>query len=716
MVLIFAEKRDMGKKIAAALDAIHFPDGRVVQFEDLRKYEKDIEALQKKQNFLPIAFEGEEGKVIWGQGHVCSLKQAHDYNPDYKLWSKLPVPFIPEKYEVLPITNTYNPSAGKARMKFFRECFNEADWIINATDFDREGEVIFGYLYEYLKCKKPFKRAHFTSPEKEGVQAGFHPLKEASEIRNMELAGRARSIADADIGYNLTAQYTLLCGEKGVVKSIGRVQTPTLNMIVQRENEIKNFKDKPFWGVQATFETKDREIFVCNHVTGRFEKQEDAEDILENVKGKDGVVASVDVVPRTREVPLLYSLSALQMDANEAYGYTLAQTLETAQWLYDNGYTTYPRSKSRHLTDDMRVLVTQTLNVLEAHPDFAPYITGRKRSYDGRFFDSKKVDSHFAIIPTRTVPTRLNDVQKNIYDLICFSLIRLLYSEAKINQTNILVDVAGEEFKATGSVMRDRGWTVVGDLRMKEVELPDVSEGDIVRGDYTLTTGKTKPPKRYNDKSIASAMIAAGKTVSDKELSKILEYSEGIGTEATRASIIETLVKRKYIERKGRQIIATESGIELIENLPIDEIKSAELTASWEKRLADIASGKEDYDTFVKDIEKLTRQWTLEIANRRKAANPSKAGGGENTDYICPVCGSAIKKFAWGWGCADYKTGCKFSLNKTILSQSITENDLKAILETGETKKFTGFVSQKTKKKFSSKLALVSGNVQFKFD
>lgn len=722
MVVIYAEKPDMGIKIAAALDGIYLASGKKVTFTDLGKgtYDREIKAEQKK-GYFDIRFHGEPCKVTWGRGHVCGLKQAQDYNADYRLWNNLPVPFIPESYEVKPIIGDYNPGGDKARIALVRKLFQEADWIINATDFDREGEVIFAYLYEYLHCRKPYKRAHFTSQTQEGIQEGFKNLKASSDVKKIELAGRARAIADFIVGSNLTAQMTLKFAQGKELWSVGRVQSVALNLVVTREKEINNFKSTPFWTIQGLFTTEKNETYKGIHEEKRFAEKEKAEAVLERIKECNGVVAQVETSREKRSVPLLYSLSALQMDANGLYGLTAAETLDAAQWLYDNGFTTYPRSKSQYLNDDMRPVVTKLLKGLEKDADFKPYIIGKRFEYENRFFNSKKVDSHFAIIPTGNLPVKLNDNQRKVFNLICWSVIRLLYPPAILDKTTVNTQVNGEKFHSIGTVVVDKGWLAVGDIKVKEEILPALHRGEKVDGQYSIEEGKTKPPQRYNDKSLILAMKTAGKSLSDKELKRILEDPkvEGIGTEATRAGIIETLITRRYIERKGKVFYATGKGIFLIEHLPVEEMKSAETTALWEKRLSGIESGEEDYSAFIRDMESATRTWSLQIKGLHEKRREGNSLESNKTGFQCPLCKKGeIVKLSWGWGCSEYNNGdgCRFSCSNKWLGKTISDSAFKDLMEKGETKKISGFKSKKTGKKFDAKLKLEGTEIKFSFD
>lgn len=724
MIVIYAEKPDVGNKIAAALGGFSIDGGKKVTFANLKANEKAVKGYQAKHGFLKTEFMGKPCKVTWGYGHLCELKQAADYNKDYKLWTKLPVPFFPDKFE-LKARDGYNPAKSKEQIKLIKDLFNSAELIINATDFDREGEVIFAYVYEYCKCKIPFKRAHFSSQTEAGIREGFDKLKSSADIKPTEMAGRARNIADWVVGSNLTAQISIKYSGNGVL-SVGRVQTPTLNMIVERELAVRGFKSKPFWTVKAVFTTDKKETYTAEHQIKRFESKAEADAILSVIAGKKGVVSSVDAKRSFKEAPALYSLSVLQMDANEQYGMTLAETLKAAQSLYDNGYTTYPRTDSQFLTDDMEPVVMSTLDKLKGLPQYAKYIKGKGRKIEDRkrYFDSSKVSSHYAIIPTTTTPGTLSGHESNLYDLICKSVIRMIYPAAHIEKTTVITDVNKNSFTSKGTVILAPGWLEVGG-KLKEETLPKLKPGETVDGEYEVKEGKTEPPKRYTDKTIVAAMKTAGKDLSDDELKKILADPsvEGIGTEATRANIIETLVNRGYIERVSKAIAATDKGIRLIEILPCAELKSPELTARWEKRLSDIAREKETFDKFISDIKTETGKWCREITALSggpigggvSATGGTSSGGSlSGTGLKCPNCGKEIVKYKWGWGCPGYKDGCKVSISATIASKKISDAQAKALFEKGATSEIKGFKS-KAGKSFNAKLKFVDGKIEFEF-
>jgi DNA topoisomerase-3 len=719
-IVIYAEKPDVGNKLAAALGGFTLDGSKKITFANLKANEKSVKALQSKQGYLDIVYEGKPCKVTWGYGHLCELKQAADYNPEYKMWSKLPVPFFPERIE-LKASNGYDPARNKAQLNLLKKLFSEADLIINATDYDREGEVIFAYVYEYSKCKTPFKRAHFSSQTESGIREGFSKLKSSSEIKPIEMAGRARNIADWLVGSNLTAQMSLKNPGNGVL-SVGRVQTPTLNMIVERELAIQAFKTVPIWSIKALFTTKRDDEYHGEYQVKRFEKKEDAERVLSEIDGKKGTVAKVDAKLTYKEAPGLYSLSLLQMDANETYGMTLSETLKAAQKLYDNGLTTYPRTDSQYLTEDMQPVLLGVLDSLERHPQYTDWLKGKPRTIitPKKYFDNSKVTSHFAIIPTTTLPGTLSGHEAHIYDLICKSVIRTIYPAAQIEQTAVTTKVDEHIFTSKGSVVVSPGWLEVGG-KIKDETLPVIYEGEIVDGQYEIKEGKTEPPKRYTDKTIVAAMKTAGKDLPDKELRKILADPsvEGIGTEATRANIVETLVSRGYIERNGKTIFATDKGIHLIKILPCNALKSAELTALWEKRLSDISRETETFEQFIGDIKKETISWCAEITSIAAPIISSSAPSTSSPvitsgSLKCPLCGKPVVKYSWGWGCSGYKDGCKCSVSAKIAGKTITDRQVDILFAKGLSPVIKGFVG-KSGKSFDARLKLDNGKAVFDF-
>ena len=719
MIVIYAEKPDAASKIAAALGTFTAGGGAKVSFANLKTHEKAVKAQQAAKGFLEISYQGEECMVTWGYGHMCELFSAEDYDPAYKSWRRLPSPFIPPAYR-LKARDGFSAARSAAQMKVVKELFGKARLIINATDYDREGEVIFAYVYEHLKCGKPYRRAHFSSQTQQGIQDGFRSLKGPDEVRPMEMAGRGRAIADWAVGANLTAQMSLKFPGSGVL-SVGRVQTPTLNMITERELAIRGFRPEPYWTVNALFTTAGGDRYRGEHESGRFPDKASAGRVLAAVAGLPGRVAETDAKRARKPAPNLYSLSSLQMDANARHGMTLQQTLDAAQKLYEGGYVTYPRTDSQYLTDDMEPMVMDVLSALEKTPQYGRYLKGRLRVIHGkgRYFDSSKVTSHFAVIPTGSIPGAMSAFESGVYDLICKSVIRMTYPDAEIENTAVVTEAGGERFKSKGTAVISPGWMEV-DASIKEETLPLLKPGQMVRGEYAVKDGMTEPPKRYTDKTLVAAMKAAGRDLEDDELKKIMadQSVSGIGTEATRANIIETLISRGYIERRGKAFAATDKGVDMIGKLPCKALKSPELTARWEKRLSEVAAGRASQEDFVRDVERQTGEWCREIAALAGSPAPQaqpQPGAAQDGGLACPACGGAVRKLSWGWGCGNYAAGCRFSIGATICGKRITDSQAEAIIKKGKSALIKGFKS-KAGKPFDARLALSNGKVEFVFE
>ena len=691
---IYAEKFSMAKIIAQALN------------------EKG--SVKNNKGYYTIIYKGEETFVTCGVGHLCGLKQAEDYNPDYKNWKNMPMPFIPEKFETKKEKKTLSQT------KVVADLFKKSDFIINATDCDREGELIFYYLYTTLKCKVPYKRVNIQSTQEEAIKDAFNDLKTPAEVKNITDAGLARSIADWLVGGNATAAMTLGFSEKDVL-SIGRVQTPTLNILVKREKEIKAFKPELYWSLVATFTTDKKETYTAKHKTDRFKDASEVSAILSKIKGKQGKVTSVDVKEEKRSTPNLNSLASLQMICNSKFGYTLKQTLDIAQSLYEKGLITYPRTDSQYLTEDMEGTVNDILNALSKNnSEYNKLIVGRPRKFDKKhYFDDSKVSSHYAIIPTKKAPSGLSKWEENVYDTVCRSLIIMLYGPATIELTTVTTTVEGEPFISKGSVIKDAQWMLVSSAS-KEEFLPSLSINDTVTGTFEEQEKETKPPKRYTDKTLLMAMLNAGEQLEDEEMRKILAVKDkkgGIGTEATRANIVETLVKRGFVVREKKNIIPTEKGLKLIDAIPIEDIKSPVVTGEWELRLNKIANGTESFDKFIEDMKVTTTKWCREIIEASKSSGSkvsTKADSGNTTVSLsCPLCGKPLRKMNWGWGCSGYKEGCKFSIG-SIAGKKLTDTQVKQLVEKGKTSEIKGFTS-KAGKKFSAKLKMEDGKVSFDF-
>lgn len=463
MIVIYAEKPDVASKIAAALDKITLKDGTEVTYAQLEldSLRKRVVAQRTKDQYLKIHYMNDECFVIWGVGHLCSLKQAVDYDPNYRNWRNIPTPFLPN-YEI---------KAEKRTLKLFQNAkrlFHQADLIVNATDDDREGELIFHYVYQLSGATTPFQRVVLHEQTEQGFREAFLPknLKSEAQVRNIASAGCARANIDALYGWNLTKDMTLKFAPPKTVYSIGRVQTPTLRMLVDRENEILQFQPEDYYVLQGTFQSFSGEEYTGIHESKKIKDRSEAENLLLKVQGGRGTVTDVTAKDSYKEIPLLYDLAALQADANAMYGFSAAYTQKLAQSLYDKGYTTYPRTESRVLNDGMEPMVIKVLSMLQRQPSYQKYFAGRTYQIGGkRFFDSSKVDSHYAIVPTgMDVRTGkgITAEEGKLFDLIARSVIRLTYRQAVIRQMEVITEVNGECFHTKGTAIKDPQWICVG--------------------------------------------------------------------------------------------------------------------------------------------------------------------------------------------------------------------------------------------------------------
>ena len=706
MITIFVEKNDMARKIAAALDKIILDDGTTVTFSQLSKYEKAVSRIQAAKGYIPIKFMGEDCAVTHGIGHLCTLCDMTDYDESFKNWSNIDVPYVPSKYRLKVI-----PEKSK-QFNVVKELFNKSDLIVNATDWDREGDVIFSYIYEKAGCKVPYKRAYYNTTTEEGLNEAFNNLKESSESKSSEEAGRCRAIADWLIGLNCTIAATLTSNASSVA-SVGRVQTPTLAMIVEREKAIKSFEVKTYYSPTATFTTESGETYKGDNSLS-FDTQKEAESFIASLSGK-AIIKKIEKKTEDVPAPSLYSLSLLQIEANSRFGYSATETLEIAQSLYEKGFATYPRTDSAYLPEDYRATVDRTLTAISILPEYSSFIIGKPKIYNKKYFNDAKIESHFAIVPTHVVPEKLSENEQKIYDLICRSLIMTMYPSAKVEKVKVITVDNETEFITKGSTIIEKGWMEVGGSP-KEKIVPSLSEGDVVKGAYEPKEKKTEPPKRYTQGTLLKAMLTADKNADETDCRSLAEMNiKGIGREATRAPIIETLYKRGYVENSKKSIVPTPKGIELIDTLPLDEIKSAKLTALWESRLYDIEKGKENPEVFIKDIESLTRRWCSRIQSDMKANFSEKKETDTESTLTCPLCGGPVRKLKWGYGCANYKEGCKFSISKTLCDKKLTDKQIETLITKGATKEIKGFKSKKTGKEFSARLVLKDGKASFDF-
>lgn len=665
MFTIYAEKADVAGKI------VEYAADRIVSYP-----------TRGQDDFYHVYINGEEGFVTWGYGHLCRLSREYEYNPEYRNWHKMPLPFFPDDNHIS--LNVESKYPVQHQYEVVKRLFDQSDYIINATDYDREGELIFYYLYRYMGCTTPVKRLKLDRQTPEGFRSALKHLEDPSTFEDMLLAARSRSLADSIVGWNVTVASTLKCG--GELCSAGRIQTTVLNMIVEREKEIENFKPTDYFTVGGVFTKADGSQYKGSYKQKKFEKQADAVAIVNDCRGKDGTVTDVKKTERKREVPYLYNLDTLQKAAADKFHFSLERTLNTAQSLYSKGLLTYPRTGSQFLNEGMVPMMEHVHEILRSN-GYAEYFgsvagSGYMEKQKKRFFDDSKVDAHYAIIPTEIPAKDLTGDEQKIYDLVAKSVIRMIYPPAILEQTDAVTTVGEHEFHTKGTAIKEANWMVV-DTSKKEELIPVLSVGEVVDAAVSCTAKKTEPPKYYTESTLLTAMLSAGKKIEDEELREFLVSTDrvALGTQATRAAIVQTLYERRYADKeKGETIRPTRRGIDFIDMLPCPDLKSAEMTAKWERRIADVGQGKEDMDHFIEDIKSQTTKWCEQIMALQTV--PRSLCGQPDVTLLCPACGKPLRKFSWGWGCTGREDGCSFSLG-TICGKKLTDKQVEDLVKKG---------------------------------
>ena len=577
--------------------------------------------------------EGNGYQVTWTFGHLCTLKEPGDYTQAWRPWALTQLPMIPPRFGIKLI-----PDRGiEKQFSVIERLMQAADGIVNCGDAGQEGELIQRWVMQKAQAKCPVKRLWISSMTDEAIREGFAHLKDQQDYQPLYLAGLSRAIGDWLLGMNATRLYTLKYGQNRQVLSIGRVQTPTLALIVNRQKEIDNFKPEPYWVLATVYRDT-----TFTATKGKFTTKEEGEQAFQMIEGKPFTVTKVEQKEGKEQPPQLYDLTSLQVDCNRKFGYSAEMTLNLIQALYERKYTTYPRVDTQYLSDDIYPKCPQTLNGLyqTKFGGVAPYaplikpIGGKPLRKTKRVFDTSKVTDHHAIIPTGVIPQGLSDAERNVFDLVARRFIGVFLPDCRFSTTTVLGEVDGIEFKVSGKEILDPGWRVVRAERpaahpstpedaamaptgaaggaddAEERTLPTFVKGE--SGDHkpTLTEKWTTPPPYYNEASLLRAMETAGKFVEDETLRAAMKEN-GIGRPSSRASIIETLFKRHYIRRERKRLVATPTGIELIDLIREDLLKSCELTGIWEKKLRDIEHRKYDAQQFINEL----KQQVTEIVN-----------------------------------------------------------------------------------------------------
>lgn len=672
-----------------------------------REIAEVLGATEKKNGYI----EGNGYQVTWTFGHLCTLKEPHDYTPDWKRWSLSSLPMVPPRFGIKLISNpTY-----EQQFKIIEGLMQKAEMIINCGDAGQEGELIQRWVMQKAGAKCPVYRLWISSLTEEAIREGFQKLKEQAEFNRLYEAGLSRAIGDWLLGMNATRLYTLRYGQNKQVLSIGRVQTPTLALIVNRQEEIENFKPEPYWELKTVY----RDV-TFSATKGKFTQKEEGEKFLETVRTSDFTVTDVSTKKGKEYAPRLFDLTSLQVECNKKYAFTADDTLKLIQSLYEKKVTTYPRVDTTFLSDDIYPKVPNTLNGLVDYSELVAPLKGIKLPKSKRVFDNSKVTDHHAIIPTGVPARNLSDNERKVYDLVARRFIAAFYPDCEISTTTVLGKVEKVEFKVTGKQILKPGWRVVFGADQKDPDadpnqqdeekvLPDFVIGESGQHQPLLKETWTTPPKPYTEATLLRAMETAGKLVDNDELRDALKEN-GIGRPSTRAAIIETLFKRNYIRKERKSLFPTATGTELIHVIQEELLKSAELTGLWEKKLRQIEKGSYEARTFLEELKQMVNQIVINVLSdqsgrsitieqkkaeeekpkKSKAASASKEAGEKRprkprkkavpAPAVCPICHKGtLLRGKTAYGCSEYKNGCTFRLDYATYGADLTDEQLAQI-------------------------------------
>ena len=664
---------------------------------------KDIARILGANESHQGYMQGNGYQVTWTFGHLCTLKEPNDYTEMWKHWSLSSLPMIPQRFGIKLIDD----DGIKRQFAVIEQLMQAADGIVNCGDAGQEGELIQRWVMQKAGAKCPVKRLWISSMTDEAIREGFASLKDQNEYQSLYIAGLSRAIGDWLLGMNATRLYTLKYGQNRQILSIGRVQTPTLALIVNRQKEIDSFEPEPYWVLATVYRDT-----TFTATKGKFSTKEEGEAAFATIADKPFTVTAVQKKNGTEAPPRLFDLTSLQVECNRKFSYSAETTLKLIQGLYERKLTTYPRVDTQFLSDDIYPKCPSILSGISKHYEalMGP-LKGKKLPKSKRVFDTSKVTDHHAIIPTGVPATSLTDMERNVYDLIARRFIAVFYPDCKFSTTTVLGSVEDVEFKATGKEILSPGWrdvyaqhneqqtaTSEDDERKGDEErtLPTFVKGETGPHVPTLSEKWTTPPKYYTEATLLRAMETAGKFVEDETLRAALKEN-GIGRPSSRAGIIETLFKRHYIRRERKNLVATATGIELIDTIHEELLKSCELTGIWEKRLRDIEHKKDDAADFINGLKQQITEIVNDVlrdnsnrrvttlseedlkkkkATKKKATTKKKSESqtvapantqpaAQNNDPLvgttCPVCGKGtIIKGKTAYGCSRWREGCNF--------------------------------------------------------
>jgi DNA topoisomerase-3 len=694
--LVIAEKPSVGRDLARVLPG----------------------PFAKQEGYL----EGPDHVLTWAVGHLVQLAEPDEYDVKFKKWRMADLPIVPAKFKLVVRDERSKKQMSVVTRQLKRD---DVDDVINACDAGREGELIFAYLFEKAGSHKPVQRLWLSSMTKTAMQRAFTELRPASEFAQLEAAARSRSESDWIVGMNATRAATIRLRSSfdGAV-SLGRVQTPTLAIITRREEEIRAFKPEPYWLVDALFAAPGERLYEGRYHDGakpRLATAAAADEIVAAVEGQTGEITQLETKQRKDRPPLLYDLTSLQRDANGRFGFTARRTLAAAQRCYEeHKVLTYPRTSSRYLTSDMiaelKPIAGHVGGAGRDYEQAAAYVQGLDMLPLGRVVADDKVGDHHAVIPTNSTHKldKLSDDDRRIYDLVARRFLAVFHPDALFENTKVETTVAGHVFRTRGKVLLVPGWRgVYGELAEggdgaseddegRDQQLPKLDHGENVQTrDVTAAEKETKPPRRYSDASLLGAMETAGKLVEDDEVREAMKDS-GIGTPATRASIIERLIDVGYIERDGRSLVATEKGLNVIRLLGEHPLTSPSMTGDWEKRLGMIERGEEPRDRFMSDIAGFAGATVHELDAKLKDVRIPRTNLGP-----CPVCGHDIVENRKGFSCWSREDpGCGFVIWKAKAGKTLPTAVAKELITTGRTAKAVSGFKGRSGRSFRAKLAL----------
>jgi len=643
MIVCVAEKPSVGEYIARVLGA-----------------------NQRKNGY----FEGNGYQVTWTFGHLCALLDPQEYTDQWKSWNLSSLPMIPARFSI----KVSGDEGVHKQFNVIKSLINQADEVINCGDAGQEGELIQRWVYQQAGCKCPVKRLWVSSLTEEAIREGFAELKDQSEYQHLYEAGMMRAIGDWLLGMNATRAYTIryarATGKDRQVLSVGRVQTPTLALVVKRQAEIENFVPKTYWELKTNYrDTLFSAQIPVEEGEYAITSEEQGQALVDSIKDEPLVITSVEKKKGLEYAPKLYDLTSLQVDCNKKYSFSAEQTLQLIQSLYEKRVTTYPRVDTTYLSDDIYPKIPATLNGIKDHyPQAAPLI-GTKLPKSKKVFDNKKVTDHHAIIPTGQRPEGLTADEKKVFDLVALHFIAAFYPECEVSNTTVLAKAGEMDFKVTGREVIKPGWRAVfekgqrdnpqstkensddaenSDNSEENKTLPSFTKGESGPHEPVLKEKTTTPPKYYTEATLLRAMETAGKTVEDEELRDAMKEN-GIGRPSTRAAIIEKLYQRKYIVKQGKSLRATDTGINLIRLIISPLLKSAELTGLWEKKLREIERGEYKAQDFLLELKEMTSGVVRDVKS-------NKAG------MLCPVCRQGlIIRGNTRYGCSRWREGCTYA-------------------------------------------------------